>query len=876
MTGRTISHYRILEKLGSGGMGVVYKAEDTHLDRFVAIKVLPPDKVADEERKRRFVQEAKSASALNHPNIIHIYDIAEVDGIQFIAMEYVPGKTLDHVIGRKGLRLADSLKYAVQIADALAKAHTAGIIHRDLKPSNIMVTDDDLVKVLDFGLAKLNEPLSGEFGETATMKEAREKPDTAEGTIIGTVAYMSPEQAQAKKVDARSDIFSFGSVLYEMITGRRAFQGETKLATLSAILKEDPKPISAAAPDAPRDLEKIVSRCLRKDPERRFQHMADVKVALGELKEESESGTLTAPASAWASRRPWMWVAAAFAFLSIAVGTWLFRGAKGKPPGALEVVPLTSYAGFEISPSFSPDGNQVVFSWDGEKQENFDIYVKLIDSPTPLRLTTDPAPDVSPVLSPDGRSIGFIRASKERSFFMIIPALGGPERTVGEISYLEPHWPTRAFDWFPGGKWIVTDGLMLMSTESGDKHSLTSPPLKSSPDFSPAVSPDGRAVAFARASSYGISEIYVVDLTEDLKPHGQPRRLTSLKRSSYGPAWTSDGRDIIFTSEVFGSTASLWRVSVSASASTEPDQLQFTSGQLSGWPAISRSGNRLAYTRFSFDANIWRLSLSGTGVATGPATRLIASTAMDSAPQYSPDGKRIAFESGRSGIHGIWVSNADGSNPVELFSRAKNSCGTPRWSPDGQRIAFDCVGGAEPGIYVIRATGGKPARVTTDSVDDVCPSWSKDGKSVYFTSARTGRSEVWKASADGGQSVQVTRNGGGPAFESPDGQTVYYQKDLSALWKMRVNGSEESLVVPSVAWRAFAPVNDGVYFISVPETGRNASLQFLSFATHKVSAITSLSAPAAEGLAVSPDGRSILFSQADEAGSDLMLVENFH
>src|SRR5438445_4361958 len=290
MIGRTILHYQIVETLGRGGMGVVYKARDTHLDRFVAIKVLPPEKVADPERKRRFVQEAKAASALNHPNIVHIYDIAEADGIQFIAMEYVPGKTLDQMIGRKGLRLNETLKYAVQIADALSKAHSAGIVHRDLKPSNVMVTGDGLVKVLDFGLAKLTERTSGEFGDTATMR-ADEKPDTAEGAVVGTVAYMSPEQAEGKPVDARSDLFAFGSLLYEMITGQRAFHGDSKLSTLSAILKEDPKPISAVVADAPRDLEKIITRCLRKDPDRRFQHMVDVKIELLEVKEESDSGS---------------------------------------------------------------------------------------------------------------------------------------------------------------------------------------------------------------------------------------------------------------------------------------------------------------------------------------------------------------------------------------------------------------------------------------------------------------------------------------------------------------------------------------------------------------------------------------------------------
>ena len=242
MIGKTISHYQILEKLGEGGMGVVYKARDTHLDRLVAIKVLPAEKVADPERKRRFVQEAKAASALNHPNIITIYDIDQTDGVDFIAMEYVAGKTLDQRIPRKGLRLNETLKLAMQMADALAKAHSAGIIHRDLKPSNVMVTEDGLVKVLDFGLAKLTEVERDEEGTRTTLLQ------TEEGAIVGTVSYMSPEQAEGKKVDARSDIFSFGAVLYEMVTGQKAFQGESKMSTLMAVLKQEPKPVSQLVP----------------------------------------------------------------------------------------------------------------------------------------------------------------------------------------------------------------------------------------------------------------------------------------------------------------------------------------------------------------------------------------------------------------------------------------------------------------------------------------------------------------------------------------------------------------------------------------------------------------------------------------------------
>ena len=315
-----------------------------------------------------------------------------------------------------------------------------------------------------------------------------------------------------------------------------------------------------------------------------------------------------------------------------------------------------------------------------------------------------------------------------------------------------------SFAWLPDGKWVVTDGLALLSTESGETRSLTSPPTKSSPDFSPAVSPDGRTVAFSRSASFGASEIYLLDLTEDLKPKGEPRRLTSLKGDSFDSVWTPNGREIIFTSGVSGSGISLWRVP--ASGAGEPEQLPFSSGEASR-PAISRSWQPAGVQRVGFDSNIWRLSLSSPGVAAGPPARFIASTRADAAAQYSPDGKRIAFESNRSGVQGIWVSDADGSNAVELFSRAGTICGTPRWSPDGQRIAFDFNAEGNFDIYVIRASGGKPIRLTTDSVDDDSPSWSRDGNWVYFTSKRTGRPEVWKVSAEGGEAVQVTRNGGG-------------------------------------------------------------------------------------------------------------------
>ena len=483
MIGKTIAHYQTLEKLGEGGMGVVYKARDTHLDRLVALKVLPPEKVADAERKRRFVQEAKAASALNHPNIITIHDISSENGIDFIVMEYVQGKTLDALLPRKGLRLNETLKLSIQMADALAKAHAAGIVHRDLKPTNVMVTEDGLVKVLDFGLAKLTE-VSESDESTRTMGD-----ETKEGTIVGTVSYMSPEQAEGKKVDARSDIFSFGSVLYEMATGQQAFHGDSKMSTLAAILHKEPKPVSEVKEDLPRDLEKIINRCLRKDPSRRFQAMPDLKVALQELKEESDSGTLaTTAVPQRARRRGAIWTVGLLAlFCVVAVAIWFARSTSKAPTEVpLTAVPLTSYPGFESEPSFSADGSQVAFSWDGEKQDNQDIYLKLIGTEPPARLTTDPADDFSPAWSPDGRSIAFIRSLPGRkAAVFLVPPIGGTERKLAEIDGTV-WWSSLA--WSPDGESLAIAamgsshepfGLLLLSIETGQKRRLTSPPSTS-------------------------------------------------------------------------------------------------------------------------------------------------------------------------------------------------------------------------------------------------------------------------------------------------------------------------------------------------------------------------------------------------------------
>ena len=572
ISGTKLGPYEIQTPLGSGGMGEVYRAIQSSLGRQVAIKVLPAEKVADPERKQRFVQEAKSASSLNHPNIVTIYDIGQAEGVDFISMELVSGKALDRLIPRHGMRLNDALKYAVQIADALARAHAAGIVHRDLKPGNVMVNEDGLVKVLDFGLAKLTEAIPvGEDDATHTMR-----PTTEEGKIVGTVAYMSPEQAEGKKVDARSDIFSFGSVLHEMVTGRQAFHGDTKASTLAAILKDNPRPASQLVDGLPREVEKLISRCLRKEVNQRFQHMDDVKIVLEELKEESDSGVLGAAgvARAGSSRRLLLAFGVASVLILTAAGVWLARSRKEAIPVPLVTVPLTSYPGSELWPSFSPDGTQVAFAWDGEKQDNWDIYVKQIGVEPPYRLTNDPAEDYSPAWSPDGRLIAFLRdLSPGKTAIMLIPQRGGSERILAEVSGSLQNLPYGPYlAWTPDSKWLVGatstigqhgGGLHLYSTETGEQRPLTNPPIEEIGDTAPSVSPDGRTLIFSRISPdfYNVT-LWILHLGEGYQALGKEEKVQTRDMTNMGAAWLPDGSEFVFGSGT-GPNFGLWRMAVS-------------------------------------------------------------------------------------------------------------------------------------------------------------------------------------------------------------------------------------------------------------------------------------------------------------------------
>jgi eukaryotic-like serine/threonine-protein kinase len=879
LSGRTVGHYQILSELGQGGMGKVYQARDSLLGRTVALKVLPPELVNDQERKRRLLREAKAASALNHPNIVVVYDILNEDGIDFVVMEYVEGQTLAQLLSGRKLSLDETLKYAIQVCSALASAHAAGVVHRDLKPGNIMVNGQGVVKVLDFGLAK--RITTGLVG-SGTDGTSTETLGTEAGMIVGTVSYMSPEQAEGKPVDARSDIFSLGTLLYELLTGRQPFQADSHLATLTAILREDPKPPSQLVRGIPKELDPVLERCLRKDQERRFQSAADLRVVLQDLHEQlrrEKPGVIAAPPA-----RRWLWAGVAAAALAgLGMALWLARSPEPGAPSSFRIVPLTSYPGMELYPSFSPDGRQVAFSWNGENQDNFDIYIKQVGTESRLRLTSHPGRDFSPSWSPDGRWIAFLRQDNDFKFAaFIISTVGGRERRLGEFRrpQLGMPWPTLA--WSPDSQWLAVPdqptgqgphGLFLVSVETGEKRRLTSCPTLNLADYAPAFSPDGQSLAFARFIAAAVSDLYLLALSRELSPTAEPTRLTFENRHSTYPAWTTDGSELVFVSggqHHYG----LWKVPVSGRTRPEPLPLGGGGVHLVS-PALSRQGD-LAFVQRIFDPNIWRIQISRSDHKAGSAAAFISSSFVDHFPQFSPDGQKIAFASYRSGHSEIWVCDGDGSNAFQLTSFSGEDSTGPCWSPDGRQIAFAANQEGQVELYVIGAEGGKARRLTIHPAADRAPSWSRDGKWIYFDSNRTGQRQVWKMPAQRGDAVQVTKNGGSIPIESPDGLHTYFLKPeepVSSLWRISADGVETQ-VLDSVFAVNYAVVKDGIYFIPASREERFA-IDFLSFSKGMRSQLASITKPVQWGFSVSPDERWILYTQTDHLASDLMLVENF-
>jgi eukaryotic-like serine/threonine-protein kinase len=668
--GTRVGAYEILAPLGAGGMGEVYRARDTRLGREVAIKLLGPRFVTRPEASHRLLEEARAASALNHPNIVALYDICSENGNEFLVMELVGGKTLDHLIGNRGLAVTMALKYAIPIADALARAHAAGILHRDLKPSNIMITQDGIPKILDFGLAQLTQPQTA-ADEDATELLTEQSSNLHHDAIAGTAPYMSPEQAEGKKLDARSDILSFGAVLYEMITGRRAFRGESTASTLAAVLRQEPEAPTKIVPQLPRELERIIQRCLRKDPNRRFQSMGDVKVELEEVREESESGTPLPLAPARSRRRIWFYGAAGLLVLGVALAIW-WQLHPTSTPAPSQPIPLTAYLGDEDFADFSPDDSQVVFAWNGEQRDRFHIYVKPVGSANYLQLTKESGDDTYPKWSPDGQWIAFQRRDSTGEHTFLISPIGGNERRLRDGTCLGLSWSGDSKALACGGG---DHGLILMSIETGESRQLTSPP-KDQADVSPAFSPDSRMLLFLRGPPALEAYLYWLDLSDDLLPRGDPRQVTTAHGNALyfpgpGVAWTRDGREAIWPmTKTTPTLMTLYRVLVARNGSVQP--LPF--GERGAYmPAVAHHRNRLVYTRWSGDIDLWQTDGHTTG------RHPLSSSEDDADPQFSPDGQRFAFASSRSGQSEIWVAKADGTEPLQLTHLGYFS-GWPHWS----------------------------------------------------------------------------------------------------------------------------------------------------------------------------------------------------
>ncbi len=487
---RSFGRYRVLSNLGEGGMGTVYLARDTQLNRDVALKVLPPVFAIDAERRRRFIREARAASSLSHPNIVPVYDFGEEGGVEYFVMEYIPGKPLDRLIPRTGLKLDEALDYAIPIASALQAAHEAGIVHRDIKPGNVMVAGRGIPKILDFGIAKVAQ-------ERSVASAVPSGTVTGEGMVLGTVAYMSPEQAEGRPVDARSDIFSFGSLLYEMMTGRRAFDRGSNASTLTAILRDDPPRADSVVQGIPAALCGVLDKCLRKGPAERYERMADVLAELGGVRPAVISSGRQASSFVWYT------VAGLLLVATLVAGWWLVRNsgdsanparagttASSSADSGFRLIPVTSYPGEEYGPSFSPDGNQIAFIHREPGASTSHLFIKLIGENEAVQLTHAESSDLSPSWSSDGRSIAFLRAGASVSgdhagrpwALMLIPAIGGPERKLADLA---ANWKVRfGISWHPSGKWIAftdrtssgaQDAIQIVSVADGVRRQLTAP-----------------------------------------------------------------------------------------------------------------------------------------------------------------------------------------------------------------------------------------------------------------------------------------------------------------------------------------------------------------------------------------------------------------
>jgi eukaryotic-like serine/threonine-protein kinase len=740
LAGRELGPYRIEKLLGAGGMGEVYLAEDAKLKRKVALKILPPQFVSDPEHVRRFEREARAVSALNHPNLITIYDIGFSDGVHFIATEFVAGKTVRDLIG-DGLRMKDALAIATQVAEALGAAHQAGVLHRDIKPENVMVRPDGYVKVLDFGLAKLSE--------RGTAGGANFSSQTQPGLLMGTLAYMSPEQAAGEAVDERTDIWSLGIMLYEMMTGSSPLKGASRAETLGALLSKEPLTAAGANPALPAGLDHIVGKALEKDRELRYQTASDFRADLKRLKRELDSspslsgggGAATAreqkAAAAPAGPRPrraLLW-GVPILLVSLAGGwlllkAWLAAKATAGPNWSrAQNVQLTTKEGSELFCSLAPDGRSFVYVSD--EAGNADIYWQRVGGKNPTNLTRDSTSDeTTPAFSPDGNLIAF-HSEREPAGLYVMEATGENPRRLSDGGY-HPSWSPDGKEIVVGAEWIgvhtnksiTPSPLWVIEVATGAKRLLTGGDAAQ-----PSWSPGGGRVAYWYWSAEGRGDVATIPAAG-----GKPVRLTSEDSAEWNPVWSPDGKFIYFASDRGGSM-NFWRVAVDEKTGEAlgPPEAVLTPSRYALNIGFSRDGKTLAYVRYESVANLQAVA-------------------------FDPAAGRVTGEP-------FWVT------------RGYTGISNPQLSPDGERYAARWPHESQEDIAVFGRDGSNWRTLTDDKFQDRRPRWFPDGRRIAFSSDRGGSSQIWSISADGTGLRQLTfaaENGASSPVLSPDGKRLAY------------------------------------------------------------------------------------------------------
>jgi len=784
MIGQTISHYNILEKLGEGGMGVVYKAQDTKLDRIVALKFLPERLRTSEQDKTRFVQEAKAASSLNHPNVCTIHDIQEYESELFIVMEFVDGVTLRKKFESGPMSVNDTAGYGIQIAEALHEAHSKSIVHRDIKSDNVMVNTKNQIKVMDFGLAKLK----------GTLKL------TKTSSTIGTLAYMSPEQIQGGEVDSRSDIFSFGVLLFEMLTCQMPFRGGHEAAMVYSIVNEEPDSIEKYRTDVPSGLSNLIQRALEKNPEDRYQSVGEVVIELRRVLKQSSkvvtqiystspnvqaspgvsssrtqiSTEQQAVVKASPSSRKLLYIGAAVIAIAVIVYLKMFREPDGKPPAfsfqSMKITRLTSN-GKARTAAISPDGKYVVYSLDEAGKQS--LWVRQVATNSNVQII--PPDDVNYsglTLSADGNYVFYVARTLAASVTALyqIPVLGGSskkllENVLGHIS-LSPDGRqmtfTRAYD--NTGEF----SLMVANIDGTNDHVLATHKTDLWFDGEPAWSPDGKVIACPLGSwAGGIHHSVVVVGVDDGKEKSlTDRRWWGMQRLQ----WTPDGRGLLVSGVDSGSTVlQLWQIVASTGIVTR------LTNDLNSYTAHSLTGDAKSICVVQEDAT-YNIFL----IPEGDVTR---ATQVTSGKEnggigfcWTPDAK-LVYNSTESGNTDLWIINTDGTNKQQLTSTPQSE-GYPAVSPDGKFIIFNSGRSGIPNIWRMNIDGSRPKQLTSGGEDyhvDISP----DGKWFVFDSWDSGPNTIMKESVDGGTPVQISESNGNSPRISPNGKLVAYSYSLS-------------------------------------------------------------------------------------------------